>query len=81
MKYATKFALIVAISAAFMLWRFARLDEANQGLLLLGPATMQECAEGGGCAAFSQREVQSISDRAMRIGFSVGRQASCGRDS
>lgn len=81
MKIVAKIALIVALMAAAYAARFVVIDKAEQGVLLLGPASSAECAAGGGCAAFSHREVQAISDRAMRIGFGVGRTASCGRDS
>ncbi|MDE2399255.1 MAG: hypothetical protein KGL43_04010 [Burkholderiales bacterium] len=74
MKTAT-FVLVVgafALLFAGVAWRSTFWDSADGGLIVMPPTQAQECREGGGCAAFSQREIQGIARHAATIGFETG---------
>lgn len=49
-----------AVSIVVGLLRHAHVDTAGQGVLLLDAATAAECVAGGGCAAWSLRELKIL---------------------
>jgi hypothetical protein len=64
--------LAVAIIAGLV--RHAHIDEAGQGVLLLDGKQGAECRDGGGCTAWSAREIQVIVVRAAAVAV-----RSCGK--
>jgi hypothetical protein len=77
-------ALLCILAAAIVggLMRHAHIDTAGQGVLLLYEKPASECAGGGGCIAYSQREVRAIVQTAVQYGAQQGYEAGrgqCGR--
>jgi hypothetical protein len=69
---------VLIVSAAAAVARWAYTDIAGQGVLILPGQQGSECKDGGGCAAYSQRELQQIVNHAATVGAQYGAQ-SCGK--
>ena len=69
----------VALLAVALLWRMTFIDHFDNGAMVLLSEQAKECREGGGCAAFSAREIQAISNHAAGVGYEYGVQQ-CLRD-
>ena len=57
---------IVASPVVLGLLRHAHVDTAGQGVLLLDTTQAAECAAGGGCSAWSLRELEALYLRASQ---------------
>jgi hypothetical protein len=59
--------LAVAIIAGLV--RHGHIDTAGQGVLLLDETQSAECRDGGGCAAFSERELRVLFGMGVQRGM------------
>ena len=62
--------------------KHAHVDTAGQGVVLLDDKQSQECFGGGGCIAYSEREIKAIVQAAAQMGAQQGYAAGrgqCGR--
>lgn len=74
--------LIAVFAIGYFGRQFVHLDRAEQGVLLLHAKQSSECDVGGGCIAYSDREVKGLLQAALQAGavkgYEIGR-SSCGR--
>lgn len=73
-------ALLCAFAAAIVggLVRHMAIDAAGQGVLLLDATTSKECRDGGGCAAWSERELRAFAQTIAKQTY-VQAKAGCNR--
>jgi Tfp pilus assembly protein PilN len=69
---------LAAVAIVAGLVRHAHIDEAGQGVLLLDGKQSAECRDGGGCMAWSAREIQAVQAHAAGLAAAVAIRA-CGR--
>lgn len=73
-------ALLCAFAAAIVagLVRHMAIDAAGQGVLLLDATTSAECRDGGGCAAWSERELRALAQTVAKQAY-VQARSTCNR--